>query len=195
MKSVDITTDHPINGQYAGQSWYDFYTTHYDQAPIKIIPGSSGAEIIGNYVLRTDEAQITGVSSILTETSLGGRAAIFGYNLWTNLVNSAKRHQILRAADWVCRNRMPVYLETPSQVVVIPRVSPEGKVVSVMLVNASIDSSPPLLLRLRHCKGGSARWLVPERGDIMLSSNGNTAELCVEIGPIGPWELGVVEVT
>ncbi len=194
VKSIDIAADHPLNADYVGQSWYHFYTTMGPRLPLKIVVENDRAEIIGNYVLRTDETVVTGVSGVLVETSLGGRAAVFGYNLWTNLVNSAKRHQILRAADWVSRDAMPAFLHTPSQVAVIPRVNSRGKLVSVMLVNVSIDSTPELSLTLRNGAGNSVAWLTPEREAEPLESAGAPEETIVRIAPMAPWSLGIVEV-
>jgi hypothetical protein len=89
---------------------------------------------------------------------------------------------------------MPVFLETPSQVVVIPRTDGEGKLVSVMLLNASIDSSPELKLHLRNCRNNAFRWQAPEQSGYSLKAAGSEAyDYSVTAGPLEPWSLGVVE--
>ena len=194
LNSVDVSTDHPINNGYVGQSWYDFYTTSSPLPPLKIVVENDTAEIIGQYVLQTDDTAITGVSSVLVETALGGRVAIFGYNLWTNLVNSAKRHQILNAADWVGKTPMPAYLETPSQVSIVPRVDTDGKLVSVMLINVTIDDTPPLSLKLRNCRGSRIQWVTPVGEAVPLRPAGDDRECIVSIDPMAPWSIGIIEI-
>jgi hypothetical protein len=192
---IDFLTDHPVNGPYAGQTWYNFYTLRSPYPPLKIRTGKNPkAQVIGHYVLRNREDAFQGISSVLTETSSGGRAAVFGYNTWSYLVSSGKRHQILKAADWLSGGTMPVFLETPSQVVVIPRTDGEGKLVSVMLLNASIDSSPELKLHLRNCRNNAFRWQAPEQSEYGLKAAGSEAyDYSVTAGPLEPWSLGVVE--
>lgn len=197
LKSIDKATKHPLNGEYAGQSWYHFYTTMSAYPPLKLVVHNKTAEVIGNYALRTDESIVTGVAGVLVKTATGGRVAVFGYNLWTNLVNSAKRHQILKAADWVSGNSMPVFLETPSQVAVVPRVDAGGKLVNTMIINTSIDSSPSLSLELRNCKSDAARWTTPGEEPVSLDTEVDTdgcrTPMRVTIGSMPPWSIGVIE--
>ena len=133
------------------------------------------------------------MSAVITGTSLGGRAAVFGYSLWTNLVNSAKRHQILNTADELCGGRMPVYVETPSQAAVVPRVDSGGRLVSVMVVNVSIDSSPKLRIALRNCRGARVVWVTPEGGQTAMAATPSGSEQWVEVPELGPWAIGVIE--
>ena len=195
LKGIDFLTDHPVNGPYAGQTWYNFYTLRNPFPPLKIrTEKNPSSEIIGHYVLRNREDAFQGISAVLTETASGGRAAVLGYNPWSYLINSGKRHQILKAADWLSKGSMPVYLETPSQVAVIPRTDGEGQLVSVMLLNVSIDSSPELKLHLRNCRNSTFRWQVPEKQGCSLKAAGSGEyDYSVTVGPLKPWSLGVVE--
>lgn len=193
LNGIDLLTDHRINGPYAGQSWYHYYTVRNPYPPLKLRVNNPEAEITGLYVLRNRETEIQGISSVITETCSGGRAAVLGYNPWTNLMNSGKRHQILRTADWLSRNTMPVFLETPCQAAVIPRVDQDGMLVSVLLLNASIDRSPELKLHLRNVKNRKIRWITPEGGTSDIQAEDSAGyDLSVTPGSLGPWSIGVI---
>lgn len=83
----------------------------------------------------------SGLATVITETRIGGRIAVFGYEGYKSVVSSGRRHQLLSAADWISKGRLPVFVHTPSQVVVVPRVTRKGETSSVMLLNASIDTT------------------------------------------------------
>jgi hypothetical protein len=109
-----------------------------------------------------------GVATALSENHIGGRVAVFGYFGWEAAPSGAKRDQYLAAADWVSDSRLPVIVRTWAQVVVVPRVDSQGRLVSVLLLNASIDSTPELDIVLRGIDVEQVGWMVPEHEDIFL---------------------------
>jgi hypothetical protein len=88
---------------------------------------------------------------------------------------------------------MPVFLETPCQAAVIPRVDQDGMLVSVLLLNASIDRSPELKLHLRNVKNRKIRWITPEGGTSDIQAEDSAGyDLSVTPGSLGPWSIGVI---
>lgn len=83
------------------------------------------------------------------------RWGVLGYSLWDDIVSGAKRDQIIAVADSVC-NGLYAYIATHAQVTCVPRVSAEGKVVSVTVINISISPTGNLELIIKNPAGNRA---------------------------------------
>jgi hypothetical protein len=133
-------------------------------------------------------------ATVALETAAGGRWVVFGGGCWSSVMTTAQRAQLLAVADWVSPGGLPVLLETPGQVVVVPRVDGAGRVCSVMLLNCSLDATAPSLrLRVRRGCGTRATWCGPI-GDPMpvaLPAIG-TSEAFVELPGLPPWGVGAL---
>jgi hypothetical protein len=135
-----------------------------------------------------------GKATIAVDTPLGGRLAVFGYNFWEPVVCSARRNQILAAADWICGEKMPVVVETAAQVVVVPRIDKDGKLKSVTILNVSIDYSPEIHLCLRNISNEKAVWVKPIAEDIALEMEKVESGYMVKVPSIAPWSIGYIEI-
>jgi hypothetical protein len=126
------------------------------------------------------------METVAVEHDDGRRVVVFGSGAGISPVTTSRRHQILSAADWVCHGQLPVSLETPGQVVVVPRCNDQGQVATVLLLNVSLDPTPPLRLRV---KGGNNawKWMRPLKRDIALPP-GDT----VTLPSLPAWGLGVL---
>jgi hypothetical protein len=85
-------------------------------------------------------------------------------------------------------------MQTPAQVVVIPRMHGGGRLASVFLLNASIDATTPLELRLRGVGVKKARWLVPDGGkgrDLVLA--GWESERLCRTPSMAAWSVACVD--
>ncbi|MCG3179176.1 MAG: hypothetical protein BIFFINMI_01509 [Phycisphaerae bacterium] len=183
-----LTTD-PTNGADAGYEWHIYFARA--DSPIHRLRPAAETRVLGEFINR--HGQVTGAATVLAENDAGGRVAILGMDGWRNLLSSAKRRQLLAAADWISRDRLPALIETTAQVVAVPRVAPGGRLRSVLLLNASIDVSEPPCVRLRGASAGNAvRWIAPQAGDRPLTPTRNGDELIVEVPPIGPWQTGCI---
>ena len=83
------------------------------------------------------------------QNALGGRVVVLGYGPWLRLGSTAKRSQIVAAADWMARRHLPVIIEQTLRVSPWLRMSADGRKLALVLLNASLDSSGELNLRLR----------------------------------------------
>jgi hypothetical protein len=115
---------------------------------------------------------------------------VLGYNGWEHVVSSARRAQLLAVADWVSRDKLPAIVDTPAQVAVAPRVHPDGSLCSIMLLNVSIDRSPPLRVRVRGPARRTARWVRPEKADLPLRPTATGSDLIFSVPALPPWSLG-----
>jgi hypothetical protein len=130
------------------------------------------------------------------ETPLGGRLAVLGFNGFETNVSSARRQQVLSLADWVSRRRLPVILETSAQVALVARVTESGALRSVLLMNLTIDHTPPLSLKLRNLDGTNITLNHPPgRLETSLVAQKTGDEWHVELPPMGPWNLAYLKIS
>lgn len=179
----------PLNGAYAGRQWN---SNGNATGAFLLQPVSSRVRVLGHYEDRLDAQR--GVATVLARNPVGGRVAVFGYFGWEGAPSGPKRHQYLAAADWIMRGKLPAVIQTTAQVMVVPRVNAKGRLVSVFLLNASIDATPPLTLRLRGVKARTARWLVPEEETTTLRLTSDRSDKLVPTPALAAWSVGCVAI-
>lgn len=181
-------TDDPLNAGHGGHLWRQ-YAFGERMSLYRCFPCVPDARILGQYQhITTDD--FAGAATIAVNTSRHGRLVVFGNNGWETVVSSARRAQMLAAADWVSHGRLPVIVDTPAQVAVAVRLRRDGRPRGIMLLNLSIDNSPPLSLRVRGTIGETAVWIRPERCDRQLTGVRHGVEMRLQVPPLAPWSLG-----
>ena len=187
LDAFERLTDDPANGPHAGAEWHVFFTS--EASPIyRLEPTGEGVRVLGEYVDISGRA--CGTATALAENEAGGRIAVLAFDGFEHVVSSPRRGQLLAAADWISRGRLPVLIETPAQVVALPRVDGEGRLRSVMLLNATIDRTPPLELRLRAASADGLRWIRPLLDDCKPAVRRAGGDLCVGLAALEPWSVG-----
>jgi len=183
----EVFTDDELNLNRVGYIWQPEASCTNTYA---LSPSNEAARVIGRYQ-RLDGSSAE-AASVLTETASGGRIAAFGFAGFTAEISAARRRQLLLAADWVAQGRLPVFVETVSQAVVVPRVTMAGDLRSVTVLNASIDVQPPITLRLRGCKEGleAMEWVTPKEKPVTVSVRWEGKDVIAVLPAIGPWQIG-----
>jgi hypothetical protein len=183
----EVFTDDEMNKNMVGHTWKLWFS---DAGVYGLTPSNEAARVIGRYQ-RVDGTAAEAVS-VLTETAAGGRIAAFGFAGFTSEVSAARRRQLLLAADWVARGRLPVFVETVSQAVVVPRVMIAGDLRSVTVLNATIDVQQPITLRLRGCKEGleTMEWVTPKEKPVTVSVRWEGKDVIAVLPALGPWQIG-----
>ena len=180
-------TGERLNGRYRGRPWESIGNVS-GAFRLDAWPGSR-PRILGHYEDRFEKPE--GTATLLCRNAVGGRVAIFGYFGWEHAPSGAKRNQYLVAADWVSRGRLPARIDEPVPVVVLPRVRKDGSVISVALLNASIDRSDRFMIRIRTNGVGRFEWVLPGRCPQCLpaekSMNGTVT---IFMPSIPAWTLG-----
>ena len=184
----EVFTDDELNRNMVGYVWKLTFTS---DGVYNLYPSNQAARVIGRYQRGVDGSAAE-AASVLTETATGGRAAAFGFAGFTSEVSSARRRQLLLAADWVSQGRLPVIAETVSQLVVVPRVTQAGDLRSVTALNATIDVQQPVTLRLRGCSEGLERmeWITPKEKPVTVAVRWEEKDAIVILPAIGPWQIG-----
>lgn len=178
-------TDDPANGPYGGAEWRVYFARK--GSPVFRLTPTGNARVLGELITR--DGEVRGAATALTENAIGGRLAILGFDGFQHVLSSAKRAQWLAAADWACSGRLPVLIEQAEQVVAVPRVGTAGRVRTVTLLNARIDATGPLTLRVRNAAADTARWISPA-DDLALPADRDSTELKLELPKLDPWQIG-----
>lgn len=139
-------TDHPFNGSYAGDE---------RDSRVSLTP-STGWELealdesvgVLSRLVGYDDIE-RGPAVTCYQNALGGRVVVLGYAPWLRLGTSAKRTQMLSAADWISGGKLPVIIAQTVRVSPWVRLSTDRRRVTVVLLNTSFDPTGPLDLRLR----------------------------------------------
>lgn len=133
------------------------------------------------------DGALLGAGSVVTSTSEGGKWAIFGYSLWSDIVSSAKRNQIVSALDSICN--MPARVYSEEQIVIIPSVDKNGKTVSVTLSAVSQNGAEEVLLGVRAPVGRKLCVMGTRRNDISVEIlSESDGETLVRIKDLVPYE-------
>jgi hypothetical protein len=83
------------------------------------------------------------------ENDLGGRVVVMGYAPWMFLQSVTKRAQLLSAADWITRGKLPVRIDAAVPVIPFVRMSADRAVAAVVLLNAGLDPVEGVEVRVR----------------------------------------------
>lgn len=97
--------------------------------------------------------------------------------------------------DRACGFRLPARFEQPVMAFALPRVQDDGTLVSLALVNASIDRQEPVRVFLRRLPEGCARavWRVPEATDAVLPVERWVDQAWVTLPTMGAWTCGYLD--
>jgi hypothetical protein len=88
-----------------------------------------------------------------------------------------------------------VILETSAQVALVARVTESGALRSVLLMNLTIDHTPPLSLKLRNLDGTNITLNHPPgRLETSLVAKKTGDEWHVELPPMEPWNLAYLKI-
>jgi len=183
----EVFTDDELNLNRVGYEWHPEVSKGEAFA---LCPSNEAARVVGRY--QRADGKAAEAASVLTETPGGARIAAFGFAGFSSEVSSARRRQLLLAADWVAQGRLPVFVETVSQAVVVPRVTMAGDLRSVTVLNATIDVQQPITMRLRGCQGGleTAEWVTAKEKPVTVSLRWEGKDALVTLPAIGPWQIG-----
>ena len=191
---IERFTDDKLNGVHAGRL---VQLTGLSGGFRSCILTAKTAAVRGVSRYEWSDGTAGGIAVSVAATAGGGRLAVFGNTFWESVVTTARRAQMLAVADWISRGRLPVIVDTPGQVMAVPRTDRQGRLRSVLLLNCSLDRTPALKLRLRRPAGRRYSWIRPERKQpvsVQGSQGVSPAEVQVTIPPLDPWNLGVLVV-
>ena len=153
-----------------------------------------GARVLGEYFSDANAGFSPRPATVAFETAQGRRRVVFGSDALNALVTASGDRivQMHRLADWASHGKSPVLIETPTRSFVQPRVHTDGTLASIVFVNATIDATMPVKLRLRGVPPSAteAVWSALDAQDVAIQIARDGSDALVELPPVPAWTGG-----
>lgn len=142
---IEVFTDHPINGPFAGRR-RDGRQSFWKSRASALVPsgGASALACLQDYA----GSEICACCLGVFENELGGRVCVAGYYPWAQLSSLAKASQIKRILRWLSRDALPLYVESFHRAAVWVRRNGAGGL-AFALINTSLDEARELAVMVR----------------------------------------------
>ncbi len=120
------------------------------------------------------------------ENGLGGRVVVMGHAPWRFVNLTCKRSQILAAADWAVRGRLPVRVRDAVPLVPLARLSADRRRGAVVLLNAGLDRVARVTVELRVA-AARLRLDAPGRAGTSMQARRTPHGWIVTLRDLQPW--------
>ena len=192
----EIFTHCPENGTKAGL----FYTENcYAASPMqRYVFGDldERTKILGEARrnIHLSDGALLGACTVITDVvhpSAEAKWLIFGYSIWSDIVSSAKRQQIVGGINTIAP--LPATLLSEEQAVVLPSVDENGQTLAVTVVAASQNGAEEILLNVWKPFGKTVSAMSTKGAftDVTLLS-ASDGRMTVRLGSLAPYEAVTV---
>ena len=182
-------TDHKVN---EGLKKRNFFPNYYFCKDDAYIIESDNMEVVSEYYPSLGGDSL-GASTAVVKTSEGAKWAVKGIYLTGNIVTFSIRNQLVNLINYISDEKIPAYLGTEEQVMVIPRVDKNGKTVSVTLFNSSQGSYDDLELIINNPANEKECTLVsPYEEDKKCSLTRKGDSFSVKIDNLDNWRIKTI---
>ncbi|MBR4770343.1 MAG: hypothetical protein IK090_05380 [Clostridia bacterium] len=147
--------DHPINAGIKNRTWEGRFAGK--RSGYRIDPAGAPFEVVGTYLGNAENAGAA-ATAIFT-TPAGAKWAVFGFDLWNRTVGTARRDQIYNAVEYIGGKPLSARMIDGFSALILPRVTPDGKLASVGVVNCTPGESGEYRLRVAAPEGTTAHYL------------------------------------
>jgi hypothetical protein len=183
---IEVLNGHPLNGPFAGRR-RDGRQSFWKAPAAALLPLAPGAQALARLVDYA-EAEVAACAMGVFENARGGRIGVAGYYPWTNLANLSKSTQIKRVVAWLCRETLPLYVESFHKVNAWARESAPGTI-TFGLTNASLDEARELTVMLRTT-ATAVRVVDRHCRETEVTASGAAGPYQRFVLPLlGPWEM------
>jgi len=185
----ETLSDHPLNGRFNGWS-RDCRQSFWPETAYRLDATAAGVEELAQLV---DYAGATyGPCMTAFRNELGGRIVVAGYYPWQLIHNLAKSSQLKAICQWLSNDTLPVVVETYARVVVWARHDDQGRLVLVLL-NASLDPAPELVLRVRTSSIQVQHLTMTGAEHILTAQASGPDHVVLNLQHIAPWSMHLLQ--
>ena len=194
-------TDCEINGEKGGQFYNENpYAAGKPMKRYAFDNTDSSTVVLGKIHngRHLSDGKYLGDCTVVTEVkkkdgSASAKWAIFAYSIWSDIVSSAKRNQIVGALDAIAEGGMAVRLLTEEQAVIYPSVDKENKVIAFTVSAASQSGAEILEVKVRRPKGENISIMGARRNDVKFKvEKSGSEEILVTLYDLVPYETVTV---
>ncbi len=182
--SIEVCTDHPMNGPFAG----------YNRIALDMVyelESLPGCDVEALSVAKCMYGGTYGTCVSKFENGLGGKVVVFAYGAWADLGHPCKVWQISEIIRWMGVPASIRFAKPYAIGSIAPFVRTDGKKAAVLLVNAFMDPSPAFELLLKGEMTSATLMSTDGRGvTAEVHREGDT--LAVSVPTMAPWGEWVV---
>ncbi|MBE6385658.1 MAG: hypothetical protein E7048_08345 [Lentisphaerae bacterium] len=189
--SYEYFTDDPLNAALDVRRYSSLSAANYAFE----CPSSLESRILGVY--RNSKGKELKNASLLFTSPAGGRVALFGIAaLSPHYISSNRVRQINLAADWVAKEKLPVRSKNPVQLVFVPRVTENGTLRSVTVLNPTIGNQKPFEILLRGVPSNitEAEFLIPSEEPVKVHLHHKEKECSCTLPGLSGWDTGFLKI-
>jgi hypothetical protein len=183
--AMERLTDDPLNGLRRAEvrdARIEFWGDARGMADV-LEPLASGVRVLAT--LEDYFRRPIGPCMTAYENELGGRVVVCGYAPWIFVHSSAKRTQLLNAADWVTHGRLPVRIDETLPLSPIVRANADATRGAVVLLQHGLELVKQATLHLRAA--GKDVRLVTSAGIQPLPTVAEPGGWWVRLEGLQPW--------
>lgn len=156
---------------------------------------AKGTTVLGEYVPDGMPSERKGVSTTAFENAKGRRRVVFGYDAFGGglvIASGDRVRQLHRLADWASHGKSAIVFDTPLRAFVQPLVREDGSFAVCAIVNATIDFTEPVKVKVRGVQSGktTAVWASLDCPEVKLPIRRVGAEVFLTLPPIPSWSGG-----
>lgn len=189
IDAIEVLSDHPLNGRFAGWS-RDCRQSFWHEPATSLELTGAGAVPLARMI--DYSGRDLGVSMSAFTNALGGRVVVMGYFPWSQIHNLAKSSQLKAVCGWLGGGRLPVRLETFARIHLWVREPGPGRLACVLL-NGSLDPATEITLGLNR-PWSTLTWTAMngESRPLKVSAAAGTGACQVQLPGLGPWAMGLL---
>ncbi|MEG1441537.1 MAG: hypothetical protein RSC29_02635 [Oscillospiraceae bacterium] len=186
----EVFSNHAVNHGFEGKQWRGLNLTGSTESYL-ICDKDGTTEEVSHFVKNLDNS-LQGCINAIVKTYKNSKWAVMGYGLWNGILSFDKRNQILNVIDYISENKMPVLLKSRNQVAVFPQVDDLGSVVSVSLLNCSIEDAFDMPFHIRNARGTIFTNYNAFENETRLKCTVNSNESIVTVPSIKAWHITTI---
>lgn len=158
------------------------------------VPEGMDCRILGVY--KDCKGNSCGAGTVLFTSPAGGRCALLGFDGFNiHSVSSDRVRQLNRAADWVAKGTLPLVPVEPVQCAFVPRITEEGELRSVVVLNPTIGKQRAFEVILRGVpENAEAQFQIPGESWVKVPLTRKGIECKALLPPLGGWEIGWLKI-
>lgn len=181
----EVLSDHPLNGRFGGWS-RDCRQSFWPETAYRLQATAAGVAELAHL---TDYAGAAyGPCMTAFRNELGGRVVVAGYYPWQLIHNLAKSSQLKAICQWLSNDSLPVVVESYARVVVWARHDDQGNLVLVLL-NASLDPAPELVLRVQTNSVQVQQLAMTGAEQTVTAQASGPNHVILTLHTIAPWSM------
>ena len=130
-----------------------------------------------------------GVAAAVVTTERGAKWFVKGRALTSQVIPMSRRNMLVNAINYISRKPLAAYVSSYGQIVCVPRVDTEGRVVSVTVLNVSISDCEDVEISVALPVTEKCKLIDPYQPTKEIKHEKRGDRFAANVGSLAPWRL------